>query len=124
MGSPYIFSGKSIHEARMHFMHAHTLPSLAKNMARFSLILSKTKMLDVYRTGINFKIINDIHCHDQHGYVVVDKNKKPCIHSDGTGYISEDLARLCPTDTYKGKCLRSANIQEACGQHPLNSLLL
>ena len=34
MGQPYIFSGKSIHEARMHFMHVHTLPTLAKYMAR------------------------------------------------------------------------------------------
>lgn len=37
MGKPYIFSGKSIHEARMHFMHVHTLPTLAKYMARCSL---------------------------------------------------------------------------------------
>ncbi|CAF2153731.1 BnaA01g25370D [Brassica napus] len=34
-GSPYMFSGKSIYEARMHFMHVHTLPSLANYMARY-----------------------------------------------------------------------------------------
>ncbi|KFK40360.1 hypothetical protein AALP_AA3G363800 [Arabis alpina] len=119
MGNHYIFSGKSIHEARMHFMHVHTLKSLAKYMARFSLILSKTKTLDVYGTGINFEIIDDIHCHDQYGNVVLDKDNKPRIHSDGTGYISEDLARLCPTNIFKGKCFgRLDNIQEACGQEP------
>lgn len=42
MGSPYIFSGKSIHEIRMHFMHAHTLPSLAKYMARYSSFFSNS----------------------------------------------------------------------------------
>ncbi|VVA99749.1 unnamed protein product [Arabis nemorensis] len=118
MGSPYIFSGKSIHEARMHFMHAHTLPSLAKYMARFSLILSKTKKLEVDMAGITIDEIDDIRCHDQYGNDVLDKNGKPCIHSDGTGYISEDLARLCPVNIFKGKCLRSDNIQEACKQDP------
>lgn len=88
MGKPYIFSGKSIHEARMHFMHVHTLPNLAKYMARysslnsyrdahlcnsesvffrqclfrFSLILSKTRKLEVDMNGIAFQQIDDIHC--------------------------------------------------------------
>ncbi|CAA7013937.1 unnamed protein product [Microthlaspi erraticum] len=118
LASPYIFSGMSIHEARMHFMHVHTLPSLAKYMARFSLILSKTKKLDVDMTGINFKEIDDIHCRDQNNNDVLDKNGKPRIHSDGTGYISEDLARMCPVNIFKGKCLRSDDSQEACGQDP------
>jgi RNA-dependent RNA polymerase len=62
-------------------------------------------------TGITFDQIDDIHCHDQDGKDVLDKNKKPCIHSDGTGYISEDLARMCPLNIFKGKCLRSESIQ-------------
>ncbi|KAG2267052.1 hypothetical protein Bca52824_074131 [Brassica carinata] len=110
-GTPYIFSGKSICEARMHFMHVHTLPSLANYMARFSLILSKTKKLEVDMNGITFETIDDIHCHDENDKDVLDKNGKPCIHSDGTGYISEDLARMCPVHVYKGKCLRSNNVQ-------------
>ncbi|KAF8055794.1 hypothetical protein N665_1286s0005 [Sinapis alba] len=120
MGTPYIFSGKSIHEARMHFMHVHTLPSLAKYMARFSLILSKTKKLEVDMAGITFEEIDDIHCHDQNNNDVLDKNGKPCIHSDGTGYISEDLARMCPVNVFKGKCLRSDSVQGqgACKQDP------
>ncbi|XP_048621074.1 probable RNA-dependent RNA polymerase 5 isoform X2 [Brassica napus] len=111
MGQPYIFSGKSIHEARMHFMHVHTLPTLAKYMARFSLILSKTRKLEVDTNGIAFQQIDDIHCRDQNNNDVLDKNQKPCIHSDGTGYISEDLARMCPTDIFKGKRVRSDNMQ-------------
>ncbi|KAH0916971.1 hypothetical protein HID58_024631 [Brassica napus] len=111
LGTPYIFSWKSICEARMHFMHVHTLPSLANYMARFSLILSKTKKLEVDMNGITFETINDIHCHDENDKDVLNKDGKPCIHSDGTGYISEDLARMCPVHVYKGKCLRSNNVQ-------------
>ncbi|CDY35910.1 BnaA07g00770D [Brassica napus] len=119
LGTPYIFSGKSICEARMHFMHVHTLPSLANYMARFSLILSKTKKLEVDMNGITFETIDDIHCHDQNNNDVLDKNGKPCIHSDGTGYISEDLARMCPVNVYKGKCLRSNNVQTPAQNPPL-----
>ncbi|CAN7077015.1 unnamed protein product [Brassica oleracea var. botrytis] len=119
MGSPYIFSGKSVYEARMHFMHVHTLPSLANYMARFSLILSKTKKLEVDMTGITFEKIDDIHCHDQNNNDVLDKNGKPCIHSDGTGYISEDLARMCPVNILKGKCLRNDNVQTPVQDPPL-----
>ncbi|CAH8262793.1 unnamed protein product [Arabidopsis lyrata] len=127
MRNPYIFSGKSMHEARMHFMHVNTLSSLPNYMARFSLILSKTKTLEVDMTGITFEQIDDIHCHDQDNKDVLDKNGKPCIHSDGTGYISEDLARMCPVNIFKGKSMRSNNIQSKipniegqgpCGQEP------
>ncbi|CAN6901105.1 unnamed protein product [Brassica oleracea] len=51
---------------------------------------------------------------DQNNNDVLDKNQKPCIHSDGTGYISEDLARMCPTDIFKGKRVRSDNMQVFC----------
>ncbi|CAD5318965.1 unnamed protein product [Arabidopsis thaliana] len=118
MENPYILSGMSIHEARMHFMHVHTLPSPANYMARFSLILSKTKKLEVDMTEITVMQIDDIHCHDQSNNDVLDKNGKPRIHSDGTGYISEDLARMCPLNIFKGKSMRSNNIQGTCVQEP------
>uniref|UniRef100_A0A1J3DWC0 RNA-dependent RNA polymerase n=4 Tax=Noccaea caerulescens TaxID=107243 RepID=A0A1J3DWC0_NOCCA len=118
MRNPYVFSGKSIHEARMHFMHVHTLPSLAKYMARFSLILSKTKTLEVDVTRIRFDHIDDIHCRGRDNKDVLDKDGKPRIHSDGTGYISEDLARVCPTDIYKGKRIRGYNTQGTSGKEP------
>ncbi|XP_023641475.1 probable RNA-dependent RNA polymerase 3 isoform X1 [Capsella rubella] len=118
MENPYILDGMSIHEARMHFMHVYNLPSPANYMARFSLILSKTKKLEMDMTGITFEKIDDIHCHDQDNHDVLDKNGKPCIHSDGTGYISEDLARMCPINIFKGKSIRSNNIKGTCGEDP------
>ncbi|XP_010532294.1 PREDICTED: probable RNA-dependent RNA polymerase 5 isoform X2 [Tarenaya hassleriana] len=167
-GKDYNFSRKSVHEVRMHFMHVHNLQTLANYMARFSLILSKTKKLEVDLTDINFDRIDDINCHvflytvvhqqlsflfvfyvnhylftdpdlplqpfllqhqmqDQDGNVVFDKNGKPFIHSDGTGYISEDLARKCPMNIYKGQCTRGKHVQgnvsefeaqEGCSQEP------
>ncbi|KAG7641366.1 Malic enzyme N-terminal domain [Arabidopsis suecica] len=63
MENPYILDGMSIHEARMRFMHLDDLPSPANYMARFSLILSKTKKLEVDTIGITFEKIDDIHCH-------------------------------------------------------------
>lgn len=87
-------------------------------MARFSLILSKTKKLQVDMNGITFQQIHDIHCHDQDGNDVLDKNGKPCIHSDGTGYISEDLARMCPTDLFKGKRIRNYDKQATSVEDP------
>lgn len=31
----------------------------------------------------------------------IDRDGKPLIHTDGTGFISEDLALLCPKDLLK-----------------------
>jgi len=33
---------------------------------------------------------------DTDGNIVYDKDDKPHIHTDGTGFISEDLGLLCP----------------------------
>jgi len=38
MQNPYIFAGKSMHEARMHFMHVNTLSSLPNYMSRYSIV--------------------------------------------------------------------------------------
>ena len=54
---------------------------------------------------------------DENDKDVLDKNGKPRIHSDGTGYISEDLARMCPVNIFKGKCLRSDSVQ-VCSLFP------
>lgn len=35
---------------------------------------------------------------------VVYKDGEALIHTDGTGFISEDLALKCPTYVYKEKC--------------------
>lgn len=40
---------------------------------------------------------------DEYGHVVCDKDGEPLIHTDGTGFISEDLAMLCAKDFIEAK---------------------
>ncbi|KAL8498318.1 hypothetical protein ACS0TY_021586 [Phlomoides rotata] len=98
----YILSRKSISEARLMFMHIHTLQTIEKYMARFSLILSKTMKLEVDFAAVIVEIIEDIPFQDENGSIIHDEDGKPILHTDGTGYISEDLAMKCP-DFYGGK---------------------
>ncbi|KAH1131937.1 hypothetical protein J1N35_003315 [Gossypium stocksii] len=109
-GEEYVLSGKTVQEARSVFMHVHTLPSMAKYMARFSLILSKTMKLEDDLSNLNFMVIGDIPCKDKDEKPVY-KDGKLCIHSDGTGYISEDLALKCPKDVFKGSIMTGANVE-------------
>ncbi|KAI4350803.1 hypothetical protein L6164_005218 [Bauhinia variegata] len=97
----YILSNKTMSEARCLFMHAHTLPNVTKYMARFSLILSKTLKLDVDLATVVVDTIPDESCKNEDGGIVYDGDK-PCIHTDGTGFISEDLAALCPKNVFMG----------------------
>lgn len=48
---------------------------------------------------------------DRDGNIVYDKDDKPRIHTDGTGFISEDLALLCPHNFYKGEQSIDENIE-------------
>jgi hypothetical protein len=48
---------------------------------------------------------------DRDGNIVYDKDDKPRIHTDGTGFISEDLALLCPHNFYKGEQIRDENVE-------------
>ncbi|KAK8523195.1 hypothetical protein V6N12_047723 [Hibiscus sabdariffa] len=61
-GKEYVLSGKTVKEARSLFMHVHTLPSMTKYMARFSLILSKTMKLEVDLTNVVFDVKGDARC--------------------------------------------------------------
>ncbi|OMO58283.1 RNA-dependent RNA polymerase, eukaryotic-type [Corchorus olitorius] len=110
-GEEYILSGKTVQDARCVFMHIHTMSNMAKYMARFSLILSKTMKLEVDMPQVNVEKIEDILCLDEHGCSVYDKDGKPRIHSDGTGYISEDLALKCPANVFKGSILKGYNVE-------------
>ncbi|GMI94841.1 hypothetical protein like AT2G19930 [Hibiscus trionum] len=110
-GKDYVLSGKTVKEARSVFMHVHTLPSMAKYMARFALILSKTMKLEVDLANIKFMEIEDIHCKDKDGIPIPDKDGKHRIHTDGTGYISEDLALKCPRNVFKGSIAGGANVE-------------
>ncbi|XP_047974429.1 probable RNA-dependent RNA polymerase 5 [Salvia hispanica] len=96
----YILFRKSVSEARGLFMHVHKLPTIEKYMARLSLILSKTTKIDLDFAAIIVEIIEDIPFQDENGSIIHDEDGKPILHTDGTGYISEDLAMKCSKDLH------------------------
>ncbi|RZC81776.1 hypothetical protein C5167_044360 [Papaver somniferum] len=101
--APSILFCKSVSEARSLFMHVHNVSSTTKYMARFSLILSKTIKLDIDFASVRVEEIEDIACRDQDGCIVYNEDGEPRIHTDGTGFISQDLALKCPRNIFKGK---------------------
>nr|TKS00089.1 putative RNA-dependent RNA polymerase 5 [Populus alba] len=107
----HILCGKTVRQARSVFMHVNNLPSLSNYMARFSLILSKTMNLEVDLSFVDIKTIADEPCRDKDGNVVYGTDGKPLIHTDGTGFISYDLALKCPKNQVKGTCLQASNIE-------------
>ncbi|CAM0880239.1 unnamed protein product [Alopecurus aequalis] len=109
---PYMFSNKNIDEVRKSFMHIHTVPTVAKYVARFSLILSQTTtLLDADDlSNVKVKIIEDVPCKDKNGNVVLNHGETS-IHTDGTGLISEDLANKFPASVFKGKVLSTHGLQ-------------
>lgn len=109
---PYILFNKSIHEARSIFMHVHTVSNLAKHMARFSLILSKTIKVGINFETVHIRWIKDIPCLDEEGRTIQDENGEEMIHTDGTGFISEDLAKKCPRRIQKGRDTTPKDIEK------------
>ncbi|XP_051223739.1 probable RNA-dependent RNA polymerase 3 isoform X1 [Lolium perenne] len=108
MDEPYILSGKTISQARKLFMHVHTAPTLAKYMARFALILSKTITLEADLSVVHVIQLDDKPCSDEYGNIVV-QDDEPLIHTDGTGLISEDLAMKCSTSISERKDIVSCD---------------
>ncbi|EXB59781.1 putative RNA-dependent RNA polymerase 4 [Morus notabilis] len=106
----YILSGRTISEARKLFMHAHTVSSVSNYMIRFSLILSNTLSLKIDLSSVNIDIIEDEYCQDESGNPIY-RDGKPLIYTDGTGFISEDLALLCPKNLEKWKRINDNNIE-------------
>ncbi|KAL3829924.1 hypothetical protein ACJIZ3_018726 [Penstemon smallii] len=98
----YILFGKSISEARRLFMHIDTVSTTEKYMARFALILSKTVKLQVDFGAVVIERIEDIPFRDENGFFVCAEGK-PLLHTDGTGFISEDLAVKCQKDFVSSK---------------------
>lgn len=99
-------SSSKIADARCLFMHIYMVSNMAKYMARFSLVLSKTNKLPLDLSSVDIKRIEDIPCCDENGLIVLGEDDKPLIHTDGTGFISEDLALLCPQDFGKAKYVK------------------
>lgn len=100
---PYILFQKTSHEARCLFMHVHMVSSMAKYISRCSLALSNTIKLRVDLASVHVEGIEDIFCRDENGFVVCDEDGEELIHTDGTGFISEDLAILCARDFIEAK---------------------
>ena len=61
-------------------------------------------VLACYQNILLSCILNEIF-QDKNGNIVL-KHREALIHTDGTGLISEDLAKKCPTDVFKGNLLR------------------
>nr|QCD25904.1 RNA-dependent RNA polymerase 3 [Helianthus tuberosus] len=102
---------KTSHEARCLFMHVHMVSSMAKYISRCSLALSNTTKLRVDLTCVHVERIEDIPCRDENGYVVCNEDGEPLIHTDGTGFISEDLAILCEKDFIEAKGTKEENYE-------------
>ncbi|CAN6247731.1 unnamed protein product [Urochloa humidicola] len=98
----YILSHRTVDQCRKLFMHIHTAPTLGNYMKRLSLILSKTVTLDVDLSTVDVILIDDEPCRDEHGEVVIVDGER-WIHTDGTGFISENLAKKCPSRIINGK---------------------
>ncbi|KAG6389123.1 hypothetical protein SASPL_150582 [Salvia splendens] len=108
----YILFRKSVSEARGLFMHVHpgvgrlrlhrNCPEVARasKIPGLSLILSKTTKIDLDFAAIIVEIIEDIPFQDENGSIIYDEDGKPILHTDGTGYISEDLAMKCSKDLH------------------------
>lgn len=75
------------------------------------MILSKTIKLDIDLSSTHVEVIDDIPCVDDNGNILCGENGDPMIHTDGTGFISEDLAMKCPQHIYRGKCSIPTDIQ-------------
>ncbi|XP_071723572.1 probable RNA-dependent RNA polymerase 5 [Rutidosis leptorrhynchoides] len=102
---------ETIHDVRCLFMHVHMVPTMAKYIARFSLILSTTIKLQVDLSSVTVEEIDDIPCIDENGCIVRDEDGEPLIQTDGTGFISEDLAVLVPKDFNDAKYMKNKNYE-------------
>ncbi|KAL3535694.1 hypothetical protein ACH5RR_004155 [Cinchona calisaya] len=110
----YILRPSQIQEVRCHFMHVHMVSSLAKYMARFSLILSKTIKLPVDLSGVVIERIEDVPCHDENGSIIRGEDGELLILTDGTGFISEDLALKCPKNFRSAKFMKDDDFEKIC----------
>ncbi|KAK1397076.1 RNA-dependent RNA polymerase [Heracleum sosnowskyi] len=104
---PFNLLNKTMHEARCLFMHLHTTPSMAKYASRCSLILSQTIKVEVNLDTVHIERIEDIPCQNENGINVCNEAGDLLIHTDGTGFISEDLAMKCPRALLSARCRKN-----------------
>ncbi|KAK1421861.1 hypothetical protein QVD17_24543 [Tagetes erecta] len=120
----FIMNYKTTHDVRCLFMHVHTVPSMAKYIARLSLILSTTIKLQVDLASVSVEEIDDIPCIDENGCIVCDEDGEPLIQTDGTGFISEDLAVLVPNDFHDAKYMKDKDYESFDFQPEIGSAIL
>lgn len=48
---------------------------------------------------------------DENGITLYDNKGEPLIYTDGTGFVSPDIAVKCPGRIYKGKCSHDQEIE-------------
>ncbi|XP_024533950.1 probable RNA-dependent RNA polymerase 4 isoform X1 [Selaginella moellendorffii] len=97
---PHFLKFRSMDACRKYIMHIHTVPCLQLYNKRLQLALSKTWTANVNMSEVNVVCFKDIPCrHDPGGEIAVGCNGKPLIHTDGTGFISEDLAKQVAVNT-------------------------
>ncbi|KAI3421727.1 RNA-dependent RNA polymerase [Psidium guajava] len=106
---------KTVHEARCFFMHAHTVSNISRYMIRLSLILSKTVSLEVDWDRVMIETIKDEDCKDKEGNSIYNKQGKPLIHTDGTGFVSEDIVLKCPANIFKGSSVAAPAFERSAG---------
>ncbi|KAG0562111.1 hypothetical protein KC19_9G119100 [Ceratodon purpureus] len=92
---------ETIAKARNFVMHP-TVPTLSKAISRLQLVLSQTTQIPLDFSKVHIKRIKDIPCLDKDGNEVHDANGKLLIHTDGGGFISKNLAKLCQDEVVKG----------------------
>ncbi|KAI5073205.1 hypothetical protein GOP47_0011218 [Adiantum capillus-veneris] len=104
---------RSVRDAQQYLMHIGTVPTNAKKFSRLQLCLSQTlPILDLNSSDIKVEIIEDIFCRGKGGEVICDANGERLIHTDGTGFISSDLAAHCPPGVFKGNARADSNDRE------------
>ncbi|KAL3687085.1 hypothetical protein R1sor_013394 [Riccia sorocarpa] len=96
---------KSVAEARCKFMHIHKTESIPKYIARMQLVLSRTITINLNWSEIHVLDMPDIMCKD-----ASSKEEREC--TDGTGFISVDLAKLIPTNITQGRQSKEADGSE------------
>ncbi|XP_021723566.1 probable RNA-dependent RNA polymerase 5 [Chenopodium quinoa] len=101
----------SVQDARCLFMHIHKATNPSNYMARFSLILSKTITLELNFDDLCVEITEDVPCRDGNGDIIYGTDNKALIFTDGTGFISEDLALRCPHNCFNGYVNNEENDQ-------------
>uniref|UniRef100_A0A803N8V8 RNA-dependent RNA polymerase n=1 Tax=Chenopodium quinoa TaxID=63459 RepID=A0A803N8V8_CHEQI len=108
---PHLLNTISVQDARGLFMHIHNATSVWNYMAWFSLVLSKTITLDLNFDDMHVEIIEDIPCRNEYGEIIRGEDGKALILTNGTGFISEDLALRCPHNCYNGSVNSEGNVQ-------------